>query len=97
MIEGKTSSGFEFKVDESLMEDFLFLRAFKMANSSDPEEEVNGAVDMVRILFNDPSEEERYYKHLAARHGGRVPADVIGREIGEIIEIVQGHDEDSKN
>lgn len=97
MIKGTTTSGFEFKVDESLLNDFMFIRAFKMANSSDPEEQVTGTVDLVRILFNDREEEERYYKHLSSKHGGRVPADIIGRELGEIIEIAQEHDEATKN
>lgn len=97
MIEGKTSSGFQFKLDESFMDDFLFLRAFKMANSSDAEAQVDGAVDLVRILFNDPDEEERFYKHLGGLYNGRVPADVVGKEIGEIIDIAENHDEDAKN
>lgn len=97
MIEGKTSSGFEFKVDETLLEDFLFMRAFKMANSSDPEEQVAGTVDLVRIMFNNKAEEERYYQHLAKQHGGRVPADIIGQELGEIIDAAQNNDEETKN
>ena len=97
MIEGKTSSGFEFKIDEKLLEDFLFMRAFERANSSDPEDQVAGTVDLVRIMFNDEAEEERYYKHLAKQHGGRVPADIIGKELGEIIDVANNTDEETKN
>jgi len=97
MVEGKTSSGFEFTIEESVLDDFLFMRAFKRANSSDPEDQVNGSVDLIRIIFNNEKEEERYYKHLAKLHGGRVPADVIGQELGEIFEIVNNSGEEGKN
>lgn len=97
MVEGKTSSGFEFKIDEGVLEDFLFMRAFKKTTSGKPEEEVEGCVDLVRILFNDESEEERYYAHVAEKYGGRVPVNVLGEELGEIISAVQASSEESKN
>lgn len=97
MVKGRTASGFNFEVDEDLLNDFMFMRAIKKANSGDPDEQIEGTVDLVKIVFNDKKEEERFLNHLAKLHGGRVPAETIGEDIGSILSALEKSGEEAKN
>ena len=88
-VKGTTSSGFKFAVDGDVFKDWRFLRAIRKANSENAEEQFDASLEMVSLVFNDAAEEERFYSFLAEKNGGRVPADVVGAEVGEIIKAVQ--------
>ena len=96
MIKGTTKSGFEFSIPEGLDSDFRFIKAFSLIKSGDEEKALDGAVNLVSVIFSDEKEEERLYKHLAKDHGGRVPLEVLFEELNEIIEISK-QDESVKN
>ena len=96
-IKGTTSSGFDFAVDAEIFKDWRFLRAVRKANSKNGEEQFDASFEVVALIFNDPEEEERFYSFLAEKNGGRVPAEVVGSEIGEIMKIVQEKNRAAKN
>ena len=80
----KTSSGFECEIPGGIYKDYRFIRARQRLRSDDPETSNQAALDMVSIVFCDEKEEDRFLLHLADKEG-RVPVDVVFREIGEIL------------
>lgn len=96
-VRGTTKSGFKFAIDSDVFKDWRFVRAARKANKGDGEAQIDGSFEMIEVLFNDSKEEERFYQFLAEKHGGRVPSDVVGQEIGEIMKIVQEKSKTAKN
>lgn len=97
MVKGTTSSGFEFSIPEHLDKDLRFIKAYRMMKSGDEDEQLDGALKLVSAVFADEAEEQRFYEYLAGSEGGRVPIDVVYREIGEIIRISAEEDKEIKN
>lgn len=96
-VKGTTSSGYKFSVDAEVFKDWRFLKAVRKANT-EGNEAFEASLDMVAILFNDQKEEERFYDHLAVQNeDGRVPVDVVGKEVGEIMKIIQEKSKAAKN
>ena len=96
-VKGKTASGFKFAIDEDVFKDWRFLQAIRKANNGTAEEQLDAGFELVSHLFNDQKEEERFYSFLAKQNGGRVPADVVGTEVGEIMKIVKEANKAAKN
>ena len=94
MVKGVTDSGFEFEVNEKITKDFLFVKAYRLANHSDPYKQIDGFTDLVSMLFDD--KEEDYYKFLKEHFDGIVPADVLGKDIGSVIRQVEKASESAK-
>lgn len=95
-VKGKTTSGFAFEIDSNVFKDWRFLKAVRKANA-DGEEALEASIDMVTILFNDQKEEDRFYDFLAGQNDGRVPVEVVGKEVGEILKIIQDKSKEVKN
>lgn len=85
MIEGKTSSGFEFSVNENIKKDWRFVKAISMAGSTKGNEltNVEGLTDLVTLLLG-PAGEERLCQHLA-QDDGTVPIERVSDEVREIL------------
>ncbi len=87
-VKGTTKSGFKFAIDSDVFKDWRFLRAVRKSGNSTGEEQIDAGFEMIELLFNDPKEEERFYEFLAEKHGGRVPADVVGPAAGALLRAV---------
>ena len=96
-IKGTTTSGFKFAVDADVFKDWRFLRATRKASSGNGDEQIDASLELVAILFNDQKEEERFYEYLAKKNGGRVPVELVGAEVGEILKAVQEKSTAAKN
>ena len=96
-VKGTTTSGFKFSVDANVFKDWRFLKATRKAGSGDGEEQIDASLEMVALLFNDPKEEEKFYSFLAKKNGGRVPVEIVGAEVGEIMKAVQEKSKEAKN
>ena len=99
MINGTTSSGFEFHVPEDLKNDAFFLRSVSRLQNAKQASEVRmeAIFEAVTAVFNNPEEEERFYKFLASKNEtGRATVQEVNREITEIIAICGEQDEDVK-
>lgn len=96
-VRGTTKSGFKFAIDSDVFKDWRFLRAMRRTGNSEGETQIDASFELIELLFNDPKEEERFYQFLAEKHGGRVPADVVGQEAGEIMRIIQEKSKPAKN
>ena len=97
MIRGITGSGFEFNIPDGMDKDFRFIKAYKKIKSGDEDQALEGAIDLVSAVFANEEEEERFYKHLASQHEGRVPSDILYQELNEIVELAAKKDESVKN
>lgn len=85
MIEGKTSSGFAFSVNENIKKDWRFVKAISMAGSSKGNEITNieGLVDLITLLLGADGE-ARLCAHLQ-QEDGTVPLTLVNAEVKEIL------------
>ena len=65
--------------------------------TSDGDESIDAVGDVIKTLFNDQNEEDRLIEFITQKNDGRVPIDVIGKEVGEIMKIVQEKSKEAKN
>ena len=96
-VKGTTTSGFKFAIDADVFKDWRFLRAARKADHGTGEEQLDASLELVALLFNDPVEEENFYAFLAEKNGGRVPTEVVGTEVGEIMKVLKEKSEQAKN
>lgn len=88
MLSGKTSTGFEFAIDEEkLYNDMKFVDALAEAD----EGSVFGYRKVIQIMF-DSEQRDKLYEHVMAENG-TVPIEKIRDEIIDIL----GASEESKN
>ena len=96
MVEGVTSSGFEYKVSPGIAYDAKFLRAaVKMrSETADASERLAGTFEMIDAVFlNNDSEIERFMKHLAGKSPtGRTDVRMLVQETDEIVTAIQEAD-----
>lgn len=97
MIEGKTSTGFEYSVTEGIENDWRIVQAFRKATDGDYLKQIDAAGDLVEIILNDHDQEKALYEHIAAGNGGRVPTNELFKEIKEIIEEAKKQSNAIKN
>lgn len=83
MIEGKTRTGFKFKVDERVGQDWRILSAISMAESSNPTEQVKGTTDLVKLILGN--DEQKLIDHIAKKNEGFVPVAAVTNEIVDIL------------
>lgn len=85
MVSGTTSTGFEFNVNEKVVNDWRFISAVSDAESNDDAIKIRGTVQMVRILLG--SKETDLMEHVK-QEDGTVPFDQIEKEVVEIFKKI---------
>lgn len=83
MIEGKTRSGFKFKIDERIGQDWRVISAIAMAESADSAEQVKGTSNLVKLIIG--KDEQKLIDHIAKKNEGFVPVSAITSEIVDIL------------
>ena len=86
MIEGKTKSGFKFKVDPRIQKDWRLINAIVNAQSEDATLKLQATVEMVKLILGD--QEELFMNHIMNKNDGFLPMEVINTEITEIIQAI---------
>ncbi len=94
MVKGVTDSGFEFEANENAIKDFYFVKAYRKINHKDSNIQIDGLTDIVTLLLGD--KEEEYFKFLQEHFDGIVPMDVLGKDIGSIIRVIENASESAK-
>lgn len=79
MIKGRTTSGFEFEVDENAVNNMELVDALAEASSDDD----LIAVSRVCKLLLDKKTKKALYDHVRTEDG-RVPVDQVSKEVMEI-------------
>lgn len=93
MISGKTRSGFEFEVDERLLDDWDMCEQLTRAQSEDRAERMSGFFELGRLLLGDKL--KKLKKHV--KTDGIVPVNLMIEELAEIIVIMSEEKREVKN
>lgn len=88
MIEGKTKSGFKYKIDERILDDWRLIEAVGDAESNDSSRVVRGMTNLLEILLGDQADALK--KHIADKNDGYIPKDIM---LNTMIEIVKSSNE----
>lgn len=91
MIEGKTKSGFKYKVDERIKTDWRLVKAIADSQNDDMNVKLKAVVEMIQLVLGD--NEELFMQHIMKKNEGFIPMEKVNAEISEIIQSIP----DSKN
>lgn len=94
MVSGKTSTGFEFKVNEKVLNDWRFVTAIADSDSEDETRAMQGVTQMVRLLL-DKKSEQALIKHVEDEDG-IANIDAMMVEIRDIFKIIGDTNANSK-
>lgn len=83
MIEGKTKTGFKFKVDERVLDDWRLITNIEMAESDNLSDKVKGVTALVHLLLGN--NEEKLMEHISKKNNGFIPTEAIINELANII------------
>lgn len=95
MVTGKTSSGFEFTVNESLKNDFRFVLAYDELMNGEPSAQLSASAKLVKIVLGE-SGAKRLYAHVQEADGF-LPTDKVMAELTEIVTASGKMDGEVKN
>lgn len=87
MVEGKTKSGFKFKIDERVLDDWRLLKYIALSESKDSSEQIRGVSSLVSLLLGD--QEDALTEFVAKKNKGFVPATAISATVTEILTTVK--------
>lgn len=96
MIAGTTSSGYEYEIDELLLDDYRFLDAVMEADSEKPTVKLHGVTTLCNFLLKENGKEE-LMDQIAADNNGRVPQEEMFKAIFEIINDISEKSKEIKN
>ena len=86
MREGKTRTGFEYKYDETLLDDMRFLDLLsELMDDETPELKILASSTKLINMMLGKDGKKALYDHIAALNDGRVPTAVAMAEIGDIL------------
>lgn len=83
MIEGKTKSGFKFKVDERITTDWRLLEAIALSENEDANLKIKGTIELINLILGKDA--DKLKAHIAKKNDGFVPIEKINDEIVEIM------------
>lgn len=83
MIEGKTKSGFEYAIDERVLDDWQLVEAIADTESGDASKAIRGMTNLVEFVIGDQADALK--KHIADKNDGYIPKDAM---LNTMIEIV---------
>ena len=84
-MQGVTKTGFEYSIDERILTDWRFTIALTKCQKSEGMTQLEGAQDMVRLMFGEDGL-NKLMDHLAGLNDGFVPAEAVMATVQEIFE-----------
>lgn len=84
MVSGKTSTGFEYEIDERAANDWRFVKALADADSDDESRRISGTASLVPLLLSETGE-KALMRHIAEQEDGFVPTTRVLSEITEML------------
>jgi len=91
MITGKTSSGFEFEIDEESTKNYRFVKATAKAasKSATQEERIEATMQTIPFLLGE-DQEEKLVEHLESKaENGIATVEDVMSEVKEIMEVAK--------
>ena len=86
MVTGKTTTGFEYSIDERIVKDYRYVRALAKLNKGDSAEKFIAFDQISTLMLGDKVDD--LITHVETLHDGYAPIDAIGAEVTEIIEAL---------
>lgn len=96
MITGKTSQGFEFEVDETVMNDWDYINAIRKAESKDPGTKLLGTADLIVLLLKEDQAQALSDFIRSKREDGKAPFEAMQSAVNEILKICKDENEKAK-
>lgn len=87
MIKGKTSTGFEFNVDERIKDDWRIIDAIVDSESEDASVKLKASKTLVDLILG--KDKERMIKHITDNNDGFCTSDALLAEITEIFNAIK--------
>lgn len=84
MVKGKTESGFEFEVDETIYGDYRLTLAIGATLSDNPKDKIKGTYQLTKLILGDKGTAS-LMDYIAKQNGGNVPKEAVNKEFGEIV------------
>jgi len=84
MIEGVTSTGFEFNYDERILNDWRYVRAISGAHKKDKLDKLASSTEIADLLLGDDGM-DKLIEHVQSLNDGYAPADQVEKLIIEIM------------
>jgi hypothetical protein len=84
-MQGKTKSGFAYEIDDRILTDWRFTEAIAKCQHSEGMKQLEGAHEMVRLMFGADGF-EKFMNHIASQNDGFIPAEVVMAEVQDIFE-----------
>lgn len=84
MITGTTTTGFEFSVDERVLDDWNFLQAIADADSGEESRVIKGITNIANMVAGKDGM-KKLLEHVRGYCDGYAPAQEVEREIIDII------------
>lgn len=86
MINGKTSSGFAFTIDESALDDMRLIDTMTaILTPGASRADILAANSKGAEILLGPEQKEALYEHIGRQHEGRVPVAAFAQELKEIM------------
>lgn len=92
MVEGKTTNGYKFKVDERAITDWSVLEAIADIESGEVTKVIKGTTNMANALLGADGVKD-LLNHIRKNNDGYAPSEMVQNEI---IEIFEAADKQSK-
>lgn len=86
MIKGKTTSGFEFTIDEAALDDMRLIDTMTaILTPGASKSDILAANSKGAEILLGRELKNALYEHIGRQHGGRVPVAVFAQELKEIM------------
>lgn len=86
MVEGKTKTGFKFKIDEHMKEDWRIIDAVVDSESDDASVKLKATKTLVDLVLG--KEKQRLIEHIMKKNNGFCPVDAMSAEITDIFSSI---------
>lgn len=83
MIEGKTRTGFKFKIDERIKNDWRVVSAIAMVEGTNTADQIKGIAELVKLVIG--KDEQKLADHIAKKNDGFVPMQAVTDELTDIL------------
>ncbi len=84
MVKGVTSTGFEFSVDETLLQNYRFVKRLAHVAKNDYTE----FFDLFTEILGE-SQEEALLQYLESKNGQQVTTEQMAKEFADILKVMQ--------
>ena len=85
MITGKTKTGFEFEISESIGSDARLGWYVAMAEDSDESTQIKAYRKLMLLIFGSDDKIEKLFEHIASLNSGSVPQSALNAEMADVI------------